>query len=215
MITTADFKKHIAKTFGQEMRLCGFKGTGFEYRQETDEYLIALYIDPSRWGGSCSAGFAIHPKQVNHDYYGPIDFEKLKTYQYEFRMSLAKEPNGPSWDYAEDRETNLVTLDKIVKTIKKVALPAIEQFKTNPSVMELFGVDELRQFHKNWAKRTGTYIATTNGRFAWAAALMLEKKNPRKAKEFAEWCLSQPNESGGEWFGTVDLKRVIASSNGA
>lgn len=34
MITAADFKKQIAKPFGQEMRRHGFKGTGFNYYQE-------------------------------------------------------------------------------------------------------------------------------------------------------------------------------------
>lgn len=92
MITTADFKRQIAKPFGQEMRMHGYKGTRFEYLQETDNYFIAVNIDPSRWGGSCSAGFAVHPKQVDHDYYGEINFEKLKTYQYEFKMSLGKNP---------------------------------------------------------------------------------------------------------------------------
>jgi hypothetical protein len=42
MKTTADFKRQIAKPFGQEMRMRDYKGTGFEYRQETDNYLIAV-----------------------------------------------------------------------------------------------------------------------------------------------------------------------------
>ena len=217
MITTADFKKQIAKRFGQEMRLCGFKGTGFEYFQESEDYLITVYIDPSRWRGSCSPGYAVHPKQVDHDYNGKIDFKKLKTYHYEFRMSLAKDPNGPSWEYADDEKTNLGTLDEILAVIKRVAFPVIDQFKASPSILELFEVNELNKFHKNWAKRTGVFMATTNERFAWAATLVLEKKNLTKAKEFAQWGLSQlqADEGEQEWFGNKDLKRVLAINYGA
>ncbi|HEY6504225.1 MAG TPA: DUF4304 domain-containing protein [Chitinophagaceae bacterium] len=199
------------------MRTYGFKGTGFEYRQETADYLIVIYIAPSRWGGNCSAGFAVHPKQVDHDYDGKIDFRKLKTYQYEFNMSLAKDPNGPSWDYANEEKTNLETLNKILATIKNVALPVIEQFKASPSILELFDMNEMSKFHKNWTKRTGVYIATTSERFAWAIALVLEKKNLAKAKQFANWCLSQSqnDEEEEEWFGDKDLKRILKTNNGA
>ena len=73
MITTADFKKQIVKPFGQEMRRYNFKGTGFDYFQETEDFLIAVYISPGRWGGECYAGFAIHPKQIDKDYNGKRD----------------------------------------------------------------------------------------------------------------------------------------------
>jgi len=73
MITTAEFKKLTAKPFGQEMRQYGFKGTGFNYFQETEEFLIAVFIDASRWGGSCRAGFAVHPKVVEKEYNGKRD----------------------------------------------------------------------------------------------------------------------------------------------
>jgi hypothetical protein len=217
MINTADFKKQIAKPFGQAMRVYGFKGSGFEYRHETDNYLIVVYIAPSRWGGSCSAGFGIHPKQVDHEYYGKINFERLKTYQYEFRMSLAEDPNGPSWMYSDEEKTNLETLTKIIEIIKSVAFPVIEQFKASPSILELFEVNELRQFHENWTKRTGVYIATTSERFAWATALVLEKKDLMKARQFAQWCLSQSHYDEGEeeWFGDKDLRRILATNNGA
>src|SRR6185312_414041 len=99
MITTVDFKKQIAKPFGHEMRLHGFKGIGLEYKQETDEYLFAIYIDPSRWGGSCSAGFAIHPKHVDKNSMGKLDIKKISSYQYEFKMGLTKYPRGEKWQY--------------------------------------------------------------------------------------------------------------------
>jgi hypothetical protein len=209
MITTADFKKQIAKPFGQEMRLYGFKGTGFEYLQNTEDYLIAVYIDPSRWGGSCSAGFAIHPIQVDKDYNGKKDLTKLKTYQYEFKFSLTKFARGEKWEYNNDEATNLLTLSKIMDVIKNKAFPVIEKFKATPNILEQFEVTEMNKFHDNWGKRAGIFIATTDLRFAWAMTIIFENKNLQKAKEFAEWAVSHPDNSNTEWFGNKDFRRVL------
>ena len=215
MITTAVFKKHIAKTFGQEMRRHGFKGTGFEYFQDTDDYLIAVYIDPSRWGGSCSAGFAIHPKQIDKDYNGKRDLTKIKSYQYEFKMGITNYARGGWWDYADDEATNIETLNKIIKVIKDKAFPVIEQFKATPNVLELFEVSEMDNFHKNWSDKTGVYIATTKMRFAWAMTIIFENKKHTKAEHFAKWGLLNLEEEMEPWFGKVDFERVLTNNNGA
>jgi len=215
MITTANFKKQIAKPFGQKMRLLGFKGTGFEYKQETDDYLIAVYIDPSRWGGSCSAGFAVHPKQIDKGYNGKRDLTKLKTYQYEFKFGLTTYARGEKWEYADDEATNLVTLSKIVDAIKSKAFPVIDKFKATPNILDKFGVTEMNKFHDNWTKRTGVFISTTDLRFAWAMTVIYENKNLKKAKQFAKWALSQSDDNDEEWFGDKDFHRVLTKNNGA
>lgn len=209
MITTADFKKQIAKPFGREMRLHGFKGTGFEYVQETADYLIAITIDPSRWGGSCSAGIAVHPKQIKKDYDGKINLKKLKVYQYEFRMALTNYARGEWWEYSDDEADNLKTLNKILNSIKQNAFAVIEQFKKSPNILDLFEVIEMNNFHKNWTEKTGVAIATTDLRFAWAMTLIFEEKNNSKAREFAKWGLSNLTDSDNNWFGKKDFKRVL------
>jgi len=214
MITSADFKKQIAKPFGQEMRQFGFKGTGFKYHQETDEYLIAVYIDPSRWGGSCSAGFAIHPKQVDKNSMGKLDIKKIKSYQYEFKMGLTKYARGEKWEYANDEATNLITLTKILKSIKSKAFPVIEKFKETPNILELFEINELTNFHNNWTKKTGVFISTTEVRFAWAMTLIFESKKPHKAKQFAKWGVENLGDTDNDWFGKADFDRVL-KNNGA
>jgi Domain of unknown function (DUF4304) len=215
MITAADFKKQIAKPFGQEMRLHGFKGTGFEYKQETNDYLIAVYIDPSRWGGSCSAGFAIHPKLIDKDYNGKKDLAKLKTYQYEFKFGLTTYARGESWEYADDETTNLATLFKILDAIKTKAFPVIDKFKATPNILDQFEVSEMNKFHDNLTKRLGTSIATTDLRFAWAMTIIFENKNLEKARQFAKWALSQPDNLNSNWFGNKDFHRVLTNNNGA
>jgi hypothetical protein len=155
------------------------------YINDTDDYLIAVYIDPSRWGGSCSAGFAIHPKPIDKDYNGKKNLTKLKTCQYEFKFSLTQYARGEKWKYADDEATNLATLSKIIATIKNKAFPVIDKFKTTPNILDQFEVDDMNKFHANWIKRTGVSIATTDLRFAWAMTIILENKNIEKAKQFA------------------------------
>ena len=43
------------------------------------------------------------------------------------------------------------------------------------------------------------------------------KKDLMKAKQFAQWCLSQSQYDEGEeeWFGDKDLRRIIETNNGA
>ncbi|MBC7722145.1 MAG: DUF4304 domain-containing protein [Pedobacter sp.] len=209
MITTAEFKKHIAKSFGQEMRQYGFKGTGFEYFQNTEDFLIAIYISPGTWGGNCTAGFAIHPKQIDKHYDGKRDLEKLKIYQYEFKMGLTDYERGERWDYADEETDNLATLTKIIKLIKEKVFPVIELFKKSPNILELFEVSEMDKFHYNWTKKTGVTISTTDLRFAWAMTLVFEQKNIVKANEFAKWGLSNLTDSDNNWFGKKDFDRVL------
>jgi hypothetical protein len=215
MITTADFKKQIAKPFGQAMRLLGYKGTGFEYAQNTDDYLFAVYIEPGRWGGSCQVDFAIHPKEIDHDYYGKKDLTKLKTYQYEFKFGLTRFASGERWKYADDEVSNLATLSEIIDTIKSKAFPLIEKFKSTPNILDQIEVSEMNDFYANWIKRTGIFVATSDLRFAWAMALIFEDKNPEKARQFARWALSKEKAGDKEWFGDKDFHRVLTKGNGA
>lgn len=208
MITAAEFKKQISKPFGREMRQYGFKGTGLEYFQEMEEFLIAVYIETSRWGGSCSAGFAVHPKEIEKECNGKRDIKNLKIYQYEFKMGLT-EYAGQHWSYKDDNSENLETMSKIIFSIKEKAFPVIEKFKTKPNILDLFDVTELKHFHKNWTKRTGVSIATTNIRFAWAMTMFFEKKNKPKAQQFAKAGLSLLSKTD-TFFGRSDFERVLA-----
>ena len=212
MITTAEFKKQIAKPFGNEMRKLGFKGTGLNYFQETDDFIFAVYIGSGRWGGSCHTGLVIHPKQVYKNSVGLLNLKKLQLHQYEFRMNLSEIPCGESWEYADDPETNLNTLNEIIGIIKSRAIPIIDSFKSGTGVLETFTVADLKEFHENYTKKTGSTIATSEFRFAWAMTLIFEHKNPSKARQFAKWALSHLREDD-DWFGTVDFKRVAASGH--
>ncbi|MFT3703189.1 MAG: DUF4304 domain-containing protein [Agriterribacter sp.] len=209
MITTEEFKKQIAKPFGMEMRKHGFKGTGLEYFQKTEEYLVAVYIVPGRWGGSCFAGFAIHPKQINKNSIGKLNLGRLKIHEFEFKMGLSKNAGKRKWEYSDERNINFTTLSEILEAIKQTAFPVIEKFKATPSILEKFDVSEMEKFHSNWKKRTGVSIATTDTRFAWAMAVIFENKDLLKAKQFANWVTTQSLGKETKWFGYFDSKRIL------
>lgn len=209
MITTIEFKRQIGKSFGQEMRKYGFKGTGFEYFQDIHDFLVTVYISPGRWGASCFAGFAIHPKQIAKNSSGKLNLTKLKIYQYEFKMSVENDGlHEPKWKYADNEKANLETLSDIITTITQKVFPVIDKFKTSPNLLEEFEVSEMDDFHTNWTRKTGTLIATSDVRFAWAITVVFEYKDLQKAKQFANWALLQLDEDDKDWFGYDDLERV-------
>jgi len=129
-------------------------------------------------------------------------------------MTLTEYASGDWWDYKNDNKENLETLSKIIASFKEKAFPVIEQFKTKPNILELFDVTELKDFHKNWTKRTGVSIGTTDVRFAWAMTMFFEKRNKHKAQLFAKAGLSLLSKTD-TFFGRSDFERVLTENNGA
>jgi len=204
----AEFKKQIAKSFGQEMRKLGFKGTGLQYFQETEDFLFAVYIELGRWGGHCTAGFAVHPKEIKKDSEGKLNLKKLKIYEYEFKMGLSKHSKEQWWKYTDEEKINHQTLSEILQLIKTKTFPVFDLFRSKPNLLELFKVSDLKDFYKVCKKKAGITIDTTETRFAWALAIYFERKNLSKAKQFAKYGLSDLEEDD-TFFGRRDFKRIL------
>jgi len=64
MISIPEFKRQVSKLFGAEMRKLGFKGTGFTYKKETQNFFIAVHLEGNRWGGSMMLPFIRTGKAV-------------------------------------------------------------------------------------------------------------------------------------------------------
>jgi Domain of unknown function (DUF4304) len=214
MITTAEFKKQISPTFGQAMRDLGFKGSGFEYIQENDDFLFSVYISPSRWGGKCTVGLAIHPKQITSAGGVILNVKKLKIYEYEFKFSLGPVARRETWDYKETREENLAIANEMIDVVKMRAMPIVDNLKRDKNLLDEFRLTDLDNFHEKITSKTGISIATTETRFAWAMAIMYEHKDLTKARAFAEYILSRPNMSIN-FFGNADLERIRSKNNAA
>jgi Domain of unknown function (DUF4304) len=210
MTSTPEFKRQVSKLFGAEMRKLGFKGTGFTYNKETENFLVAVHLEGNRWGGSsCSACFAVHPKSIRKNSRGDLDLKKLPHHRYEFKMGLWDYARGEAWEYSNLEEENLQIIQEIVARIKAKAIPVIELYCATPGLLDTFEISDMADFHDNYVKKTGTSIATTDTRFAWAMAMIFEHTNLPKAKLFAEYCLSAsdaPREN--TFFGQPDLERI-------
>lgn len=208
-IKVEDFKRQVGKPLGVEMRKLGFKGSGFIYKKEDEDFLYAVYLQGGRWGGKyCTVGFAVHPKQIKKHGDEKLDLNKLPIHFYEFRMGTSKSARGQRWDYSDHVTENLKLLDKIVSAIKSKVIPVIKLYAQKPGLLDTFGITEIKQFHRNYTQKTGTSIATTDIRFAWAIATIFESKNPAKAKRFAAYGLSKCT-TNDTFFGKADFERIL------
>ena len=208
MITTDEFKRQIGKPFGVEMRKLGFKGNGFNYAIENEDFLSSVCISPGRWGGNCSVILGIHPKCITKVGNLNLNLKKLPIHLHEFRMSLSKTVPARRWGYCDTEVKNILIMHKIIALIKSRAIPVIRLYTESPTILETFKVTDLRNFHKKYAEKTGTYIATSGERFAWALAMFFEFTNPVKAKRFSEYGLSRP---GDTFFGNQDFERILSA----
>jgi hypothetical protein len=190
------------------------KARGFEYTKETDNFFYAVFIEGSRWGGQCTVGAAVHPKQIEQNSGGIIDLRKLKIYDYEFKLSLWDYARGDWWQYSDSLEDNLNTLSKIIDLIKSKAIPTFNLFETKPNILDEFEASDLDNFHEIFTRKTGLCIGTTEIRFAWAMTLIFENSNPTKAIQFAKYGYSKLSK-GDTFFGKLDFEKVRSENNGA
>lgn len=216
MISAADFKKQISKTLAGHLKTLGFKGSGFNYILDSDNFVFTIGVQASQWGGQCCAEFGIQPKDIDTIGDQKIDFKKLKYYQCEFRTRLATK-NGTDqwWQYSDDPEKNVQIADQIFDIVTKQVVPIIELFKSEKFVFDRIEVSDLNNIFKYVAdKLGGMSLMTTDIRFAWALTKMYEKRNIGKAKQFAKFGLSKLDDTS-TFMGIPDFERVLRQNNGA
>ena len=216
MITTLEFKKQIGKHLGQEMRCLGFKGSGFNYSIDSDNFVFIIGIQASQYGGQCCAELGIQPKSLDTDGSRKIDFKKIKYIDCELRTRLS--PHGQSdnwWKYGDNESENRKVIGEIIDTIKKHAIPVIERFKNNPTILEQIEIADLENLHNGASdKLKGLNLMTTEIRLAWALTKALENTNLVKAKEFAQYGLSKI-KLPSTFFGIDYFEEVLSKNNDA
>ena len=216
MIKTAEFKKQIGKTLGQEMRELGFKGSGFDYSMDSINFVFTIGIQASRYGGQCCAELGIQPKSLDTNGTRKIDFKKIKYIDCEFRTRLSPSGHGDNWwEYGDNESGNKKVIGKIIDTIKKQAMPVIERFKNNPNILEQIEISDLENLHNGTSTNLqGLNLMTTEIRLAWALTKAVEKTNLVKAKEFAKYGLSK-SKLPSTFFGIEYFEEVLSKNNGA
>ena len=198
------------------MKTLGFKGSGFSYIMDTEDYLFAVGIQASQYGGQCCVEFGIQPKSLAGFIGEILDFKKLKYYDCELRTRLSKN-NGVDqwWQYSDNQEKNIEIANEIYNLVVRQAFPIITLFKSDPNLFEKIEVSDLDNVYKHVAKKlAGMTLMTTEIRFAWVLTKMFENKNPEKAQQFAMFGLSKLNSSS-TLIGKADFERVLSQNNGA
>lgn len=216
MISAADFKRQISKTLAGHLKTLGFKGSGFNYIMDSDNFIFTIGVQASQWGGQCCAEFGIQPKDIDSFGDHKVDFKKLKYYQCEFRTRLATN-NGSDqwWKYSDDQENNIQVANQIFDIVVRQVVPIIELFKGDKYVLDRIDVSDLNNIFKYVAdKLGGMSLMTTDIRFAWALTKIYEKRNLDKAKQFAEFGMSKLDDKS-TFIGKVDFERVLRQNNGA
>ena len=216
MISAADFKKHISKTLSGHLKTLGFKGSGFNYTMDSDNFIFTIGVQASQYGGQCCAEFGIQPKDIDSfgDY--KIDFKKLKYSDCEFRTRLSTN-NGSDqwWKYSDEPKKNIEIANQIFDIISKQVVPIIDLFKADKFVLDGIEISDLNNIYKFVAdKLGGMSLMTTDIRFAWALTKIYEKRNLDKAKAFAKFGLSKLDNTS-TFIGKADFERVLRQINGA
>jgi hypothetical protein len=213
MITSADFKKHISKTLAGHLKTIGFKGSGFNYLLDSDNFIFTFGIQASQYGGQCCAEFGIQPKEIDSFGERKIDLKKLKYNNCEFRKRLSKKNDTDEWwKYSDDEQNNVQIANEIFEMVQKDILPIINLFKSEPYVLDRIEVEDLENIFQNIPKKLeGMGLMTTDIRLAWALTMIYQKRNLEKAKQYARFGLSKL-DSTSTFIGKPDFEKVLSDS---
>lgn len=207
MISASEFKKHIAKYLQERMHSIGFKGSGFNYVAESEQFVFAFGIQVSQYGGQCCAEYGIQPKEIVRL---GTDFKKIKYFNCELRVRLMKPGKGDQWwKYSEKEEENVRIGQEIFDLFVLQASPSISAFKNDPNILDKIEISDLENCNVNVSRKlAGIYPLFGNVRFAWAMMKVYEKENPAKALQFAKYGLSKL-ESDSKFFAKADFEKTI------
>jgi hypothetical protein len=216
MISSVEFKKHISKTLSGKLKELGFKGTGFDYKLETENFVFVIGIQASRYGGQCCVEFGFQPKAIDNNGFQDIDFKKIKYYSCEFRTRLHYPTKGDKWwKYSEEEQINIGIANEIVELVKSNALPIITLMQKKPNPIDNLTIHDLDKIYtKVSEKLNGMVLMTSEGRLAWALTKYYEKSNPIKSKEFALYGLEKTKSVPG-FFARPYLEQIVKGNNNA
>jgi hypothetical protein len=210
MISTATFKKQIAKTLSENLRKLGFKGAGFDYIMDSENFIFTIGIQPNRYGSDCFAELGIQPKNITTNDFENLDFTKLKYYNCELRTRIEPdENNSNSWKYFDNEDENITVAKDLIRHIEKHVISIINQFKLKEDVFSEIEITDLEDFYKLIPNKLfGMKLMTTDIRFAWILTKHYENKNLIRAKEFAKFGITNIKENS-TFIGKTDFDKVI------
>ena len=217
MITSAEFKKQISKSLSEKLKEFDFKGSGFGYKKDSENFIYIIGIQASQYGGKCCVELGIHPKEITDLFGHEINFKTMKYYDCEFRMRLEKIQNkkwwnfstkntdNQWWEYSISEKENLKTSESIFQSVKAEAIQIIELFESENYIFDSLNKNDLTN-PKN--KIGGLNLIGTETRLIWALSKIYAKRNPQKALEFAKLGISKL-DNNDKFSGKKDFENII------
>jgi hypothetical protein len=217
MTSAAEFKKHISRTLGDKMRSLGFRGSGFYFLQDSEDFVFTFGVQASRYGGQCCAEYGVQPKALAKVGNYELNFSKLKYSQCELRKRLAKPSKGLDqwWIYSDNENANIQIANEMFGLFLDQAIPTINAFKSNPNILDTISISDLDNCYLNVSKKlAGISPMFGNVRFAWALAKIYEGKDPNRAMQFAAYGISKLDEQS-LFFGKEDFEKILEMKSSA
>jgi len=216
MTSASDFKKHITKPLGEKMRSLGFKGSGFYYLQDSENFAFTFGIQASRYGGQCCAEYGIQPKALSKIGNHELNFAKLKYSECELRKRLTKSKGIDQWwTYSDNENKNIQIASEIFESFMSQALPTINEFKLNPNILDTITISDLENCYVNVSKKlAGISPMFGDIRFAWALSKIYEGKDLNKARQFASYGHSKLDKQS-LFFGKEDFEKILKTRSSA
>ncbi|MFX1705088.1 DUF4304 domain-containing protein [Chitinophaga sp. CC14] len=186
-ITKKEMRSQLNGTFRQRMKGLGFKGSGLSYRMKTDKFLFVIDIDVNFKKLESYIGFGIQPIVLKKK--GDLGFINLGTIasgSCELTKVLTWCFKKPSWKMSDNVTENERSAEQMVELIQLKAMPVIQAYITNPSILDTITPSDIDNDYILEQKLGGVYPTGLHVRTAWMLALYQENVNPKRAAQFAK-----------------------------
>ncbi len=186
-MNASEFKKLVAKHFTPEVRKLGWKGSGFNFRQETDSPVVNIFgIQGSRWGGSVCCETAIHFNFLHDLTHNQIDISKTTYASCMIRNRLSPQGEGDyHWNFRDNEEDNVKSISQILSAFKTHGTNFYNEFVDFPHPFDKITPGEIA--NNRGYRILGKYFLLNLIDFCWLLKeINLKIGRPAVAKEFSE-----------------------------
>lgn len=148
----SEFKKYITKYLSPKLRELGFKGSGFNFRRVSGNYIHTIQIFGDKYGGQGWVEVGVHLEFLPDSIHRPIDIKKIKTISCFLRHSLHLENGNQMVDYGIDELEAKESLDLITDMILTDGLSYFELFNNFPEPFDRIFLEDLKKNNSNFDK---------------------------------------------------------------
>lgn len=140
----ASFKKLINKYFSPNIRELGWKGSGFNFYELTENHVINIFgIQGSWYGGSVCCETAIHFDFLP-ELSGKTDPKKISYASCLIRQRLSPTGEGDyHWNFKKMEEDNIKSVNEIWKAFTEFGLDFYNDFSNFPHPFDLIRPEDI------------------------------------------------------------------------